>query len=201
MISQVLADESVQVLVFVVLPLVLLLSGIVIYGAFRPNNYVASFPTFSVRINFLAHDVAYVVYGTESKIVEFEAKVGRRGRLIYVRAPKELPEEDLRDILPFLVQGLTRLRYAYVIYRNLEPQKIPEAEREAAIAELQRMGVSLGESVGQRQVQRAVIHNLPRSTAEQTKATISKVQDLMATARGVRETTEVLASSGRATSV
>jgi hypothetical protein len=56
MIERIRAGESLQVLLFVVLPVVLLLFGFAIRWALQPSPYVATFPTFSVTLVKLGRD-------------------------------------------------------------------------------------------------------------------------------------------------
>jgi hypothetical protein len=199
MIERIRADESLQVLVFIVLPLVLLLVGIVIRGALQPSRYVATFPTFSVTLVKLARDSfgreeGYVMFREETRQVEFIAEIVRSGTM-YVQAPGGLSEEDLLVIVPKLAQGLEKMRYKYIIYRKGEPQRIKEEEREAAIAELRQLGFAIEDSTGQGELQKAVTHHWRRASGKEAIAKISRVQSLMSKARGVRETIEVLASN------
>jgi hypothetical protein len=187
-----LADESIQVLVFVCLPLLGLLVFIVVSMVRSHRPSVANFPTFSVTINSVSWHQAYVLYREGDRLVEFDTYVSRN-RMICT-APKNLPQEELQHLLPNLTQGLGKLRRSYVICRRREPQVIPAEEQNAAIAELRQMGAELQAPVGQGQVQRAVIHDWHASgTAAQGK--ILKVQELMQTAPGVREKVEVVAQS------
>ena len=147
-----------------------------------------------MQIRSVGREEAYIIYSAENKKLEFRAEIGRK-RSIYIETPRELPNEELRNIVPSLAEGLAKLRYQYLIFRKREPQIISEDERNNAIAQLRHMGIEIEETVSHSQVQRAVVHNWPHSSTEQAKAMMSKVQDLMSKARGVREGIEILARS------
>jgi hypothetical protein len=134
------------------------------------------------------------VYREGDRLLDFAAQIDRKGRIV-AEVPKELCNEELRNILPNLVRGLAKLRRQYLIYRRREPQPIPADERDAAVAQLRQMGVELQEPNGPSQIQRAVIHNWAATSGSQTKAMIFQVQSLMSKARGIRDNIEVLAQS------
>ncbi len=189
------ADESLQVLVFVCAPLTILLLGIVTHGVLRPVRRIVEFPNFSVKINIVGREEAYVYYDPfNAEPIEFPATRGRKS-WISVRVPKNLRGKDAPDIIQHLALALEKLGYRYLIFRSNSTEAIPEEERAAAISELQMMGVQLVNSGSVGQVQRAVISNLSRGSGDQTKLTILKIQALMRQAQGVRENIEVLARS------
>jgi len=162
---------------------------------------VATSATFSVTINSVGWQEAYVVYREGQNRVEFAAQIDRKGG-ICAETPKELSDEELRNILPNLVQGLGKLRNQYLVYRKRKPQPIPADEHDAAIAQLRRMGVELHEPTGKGRVsQRAVIQNWPAMSGTQAQAMVSEVQSLMSKARGIRESVEVLIRSDTQSSV
>jgi hypothetical protein len=125
MIARLRADESVQVLVFIVLPLLLLFGGMAIRWLFTPSRYRATFPTFWVSIVMVGHGgrtPRYVVFHEENRDVEFTASTTRDG-ILRVQTPGRLPEQELFRIVPKLAMALEKMRYRYVIFRQREPQK------------------------------------------------------------------------------
>ena len=76
MIDGIRTDESIQVLVFVCVPLLLVLVAIVVLLT-RGPRYSAKFPTFSVTITKIGREEAYVMYRDRNKDVEFAAQIGR----------------------------------------------------------------------------------------------------------------------------
>ncbi len=201
MMDDIRTNEWLQMLVFVCLPLVFLLIAVIIFLS-RGRRKTVSFPGFSVNISTLGREEAYVIYRSNDRQLEFAAQIGSGKRFftprISVRVPKEMPDGDVREVIPNLALALAKLHYEYFVFRKDEPQTIPEAEREAAIAELREMGCEIKEMIGQGPMQRAVVNNWPRFSEEQVKTAIPRVQDLTNQARGVRESIEVLARSDTA---
>jgi hypothetical protein len=193
------AHESFLILVFVCAPLLLLLIAALVLSIRLTPLTTMEFPTFSLTISTVGHGEAFVIYRNESKKLYLEARISRGSTFyksrIVVSAPGDLSGEDLRDAVPKLAEGLTKLRYEYLIFRKGNPQPIPGGERQEAIAELRQMGFDIQEPVGAEQILRAVTHSWKRTSGERAKARISQVQRLMATASGVRENIEVLACS------
>jgi len=105
---------------------------------------------------------------------------------ICVRVPKEPPDEDVGNIVPNLALGLKKLRYQYLIYRPGALRKIPEEERDAAIAELRQMGVEMKKSQGDEKIQRAVVRNWRRISGDQSED-VPRLLGLMSKARRIRE--------------
>jgi hypothetical protein len=195
-----LSDESVQVLLFVCVPLSGLLIFLVVWLVRSRLPSVAVFPTFSVTINSVGWQQAYVVYRGGENLIEFPAYIDRKGR-IHAEVPKALSDEEVRAILPNLAQGLAKLRRQYLVYRRREPQPIPAEERDAAVTQLSQMGVEFYENSGQGQVQRAVIHDWPAMSGPQAQAMVSQVQKLMSKARATQQTAEILIRSDTQNSV
>ena len=110
MLNRIHADGSIQVLAFVVLPLLcLFIVGIILWIRSRQRT-MARFPTFSVSICRVSHEDAYVVYKDQQWQVDFYAGPcdRRKGCLL---APRELSEDDLRKLIPNLDVGLRKLGF------------------------------------------------------------------------------------------
>jgi hypothetical protein len=198
MIHSIHINEWLQVLVLVCLPLVFLLSAVIILLR-RGRGKVVVFPGFSVTISIVGRNEAYVTYQGNSTQLEFSTEIGRGKKMfssrVALEVPKEVPDEDVREIVPQLALALAKLHYEYLVFRKREFQTIPDAERESAIAELRQMGCEIKEPVGHGQVQHAVVNDWRGFSAEQTQGRIARLQDLLGKAREVRQSIEVLASS------
>jgi hypothetical protein len=83
----------------------------------------------------------------------------------------------------------------YIIYRRGEPQTGPDEERNAAIAELRRMGVEIRSATSEGALQQAVVRNWRSTVGNQAEIVMPKLLSLMSTARGIRENVQVLAKS------
>ena len=87
MIDGIRTDESIQVLVFVCVPLLLVLVAIVVLLT-RGPRYTAKFPTFSVTITKIGREEAYVMYRDRNKDVEFAAQIGTSDLTVTFTAPE-----------------------------------------------------------------------------------------------------------------
>src|SRR5258707_4039845 len=110
MVNQIRSDESLQVLVFVVLPLVLLLvTAIIVRIRYTPPS-TAKFSTFSASLSRVGREDAYFVYRDNDRRLEFYVGPGNRKQELCLTLPKELPDQVTQEIVPKLVKGLTKLR-------------------------------------------------------------------------------------------
>jgi hypothetical protein len=106
------ADESLHVLVLVCGPLLLLL-GTVIAFLIRGSRTIARFPTFSVRIERVGREDAYVIYHDHERRQEFYMwPSGRKQAML--DAPIELSVEDIRKIAPNLALGSSETWFSAV---------------------------------------------------------------------------------------
>jgi hypothetical protein len=124
-------NESIQVLKFVVAPLVVLLAAI-IFALVRSNKRLtAKFPDFSVSFSRVGREDAYIVYRDKNKHLEFYVfYVGpAKGKHIHLEAPKNVREEGIREIALRLAEGLTKLGYdQYSIGREGEARIIVSSD-------------------------------------------------------------------------
>lgn len=133
MVSQQEAHESVQILLLVCLPLLLLLIAFIAISV-RASRTLVRFPLFSVRIWNMGEGRACLHYREEKRLVEFQvAPSPRRGSFsawlknargeIVLIAPKNLVDEDVQGIIPNLCLGLARLGFQeYKVRREVDNQ-------------------------------------------------------------------------------
>lgn len=144
MVSQQEAHESVQVLLFICLPLLLLLITFIVVSV-RGSRTIAKFPAFSVRIWPMGHGgqtlLHYKDYRETKKLVEFRVVPSlrwesrpplrqhmlgwlknARGEIVLI-PPKELTHEEIQSLTPNLRLGLAKLGFdQYKICRECENQ-------------------------------------------------------------------------------
>ena len=135
MVSQQEAHESVQILLFVCLPLLLLLIAF-IFISVRASRTIARFPAFSVRIWSGGHGGGvYLHYREEKRLVEFQVVPSpSRGSFsawlknakgeIFLIAPKKLTDEDVQEIVANLCLGLARLGFQKYKVRRQNDNRI-----------------------------------------------------------------------------
>ena len=204
MIDYIRSNESIQVLVFIVLPLLLLLlTVIVLLFGNRPRTR-AIFPTFSVEITMVTYRDGYIAYFENETRTEFVAELELaksfyKPGIFHVCAPDGMSDEDQQRIIPNLARGLKELKRRFVIYRRGELQVVPEDEQANAVAELQILGAQIKQAAypGQDEQKAVVIdiRNSVRQSREPARAFLSRVQVLMAKTGEARRSLEVLARS------
>lgn len=124
------SDESLQILVFVVLPLLLLLvTGIFLRIKYMPPS-TANFPTFSVSLSRTGHEDANIVYRDDARRLEFYVGPGERKQVLWLAMPKELPDQAIQEIVPNLAMGLMKLGFQkYKIVKKGETEVIASSPK------------------------------------------------------------------------
>lgn len=88
----------------------------------RRRSRSVAFPAFSLAIESVSHEDAYLYYQVGQKKIEFYAAVGRGktffGASMITTIPKEITDEQATKIAADLALGLSKLGYDYAIYRN-----------------------------------------------------------------------------------
>lgn len=123
MIARLRADESLQVLIFVCGPLLLLLSSVIVL-LIRGSRTIARYPTFSVQVERVSREDAYVIYRDQVRRVEFYMWPSGRRRAM-LKATSEPSVADIRSIEPNLALGLAKLGFhQYSISKKGESQYV-----------------------------------------------------------------------------
>jgi len=197
-LHRILENESVQVIVLVCGPLLLLLVGLLML-LIRGSKRAAQFPKFFLAVSKMSHDLAYVIYCDGIRKREFEARIGRSSNffvpMIHVRIPGDMAGEGVREIVPNLALGLRELRYRYLIYRYKSSEQTPAKQRNAAVAELARLGFEIEGLGAHKQGQRRLTRKHEPFRRRKRRTTSAELLKLVAIAEGAREVVEILASS------
>jgi hypothetical protein len=136
MLNQNRSDESFQVLTFVVLPLLLMFIGAITFGVRRTPPRVAKFPHFSMGIEKLGHEDAYIVYRDNDRRLEFYVGPAERKQAQCLVLQHELSDQIIKELVPNLVKGLAKLRFQkYEILKEGET-KILAASPQGSISTL-----------------------------------------------------------------
>jgi hypothetical protein len=88
----------------------------------RGEGRSVAFPAFSLAIESVSHEDAYLYYQVGEKKTEFYAAIGN-GKTFFrasmvTTIPKEITDEDATEIAADLALGLSKLGYDYAIYRD-----------------------------------------------------------------------------------
>lgn len=105
-----------------------------------PHRYEGS--GFSVSVQSVGRELVRVIYDRDGRSLDLVADCyGAAPAGIVLGVPKELPADQVGQMVKDLSEGFVRLGYGYEIYRKGEPQVVPEKERQEALAELRAMGM------------------------------------------------------------
>jgi hypothetical protein len=111
MIDQIRSNESLQILAFVVLPLLLLLIGaIFLWVRYEPLSD-ATFPTFSVNFSRVGREDAYIVYRDSERRLEFYVGAGDRKQVLWLALPNDMTDEVFKKVVGNLGRGLAKLGF------------------------------------------------------------------------------------------
>jgi hypothetical protein len=125
------SDQSLQVLVLVVLPLLLLVAAAIFLRIRHTPPTIAKFPQFSVSLSRVGREDAYVVYRDDERRLEFYAGPGDRKQALRLELPEGLPSQDAHEIAQRLATGLTKLRFQkYEILKKGKKATIAGSSRE-----------------------------------------------------------------------
>ena len=200
MIERIRRNEPLEVLVFIVAPLVLLLIVGLNLRVWlkRPTQVV--FPNFTLAISYIDREQARISYRDNDRDLVFYVEV-TGGRQIDACVPEEWTAEDVASIVPNLALGFQKLRFEYLIYRTRSGETVSEQERKTAIADLRRMGFEVKTSGQRMEIKSAEVppeRGASRAKAKKTKTATLDLLRLFAQARGVRASIEILARSDSA---
>ena len=125
MLNHVRSDESLQILLFVVLPLLLLLITAIFLRLRYTAPSVAKFSDFSVTFSSVGKDDSYIVYRDNERRLEFYVGPWSRKQLLCLALPKELQDQVSQAIVPRLEIGLRKLGFQkYKIVKEGETEAI-----------------------------------------------------------------------------
>lgn len=150
---------------------------------------------FSVRIEPVFREVVSVVYTRQGKSLNLDAeRIGRKWSGIQVLLPADIETPQVSQIVRDLETALAALHYGYVILRKTEAEVVPEAERQAAIAELHEMGYEIEILPGGRISQRRRKGATPPDI-ETARKQAPRLMALIQSVHGKRQHYETLAKS------
>jgi hypothetical protein len=103
-----------------------------------------------------------------------------------------------QQALDGLAAALREHGYEYLIYTLGEEQTIPEAERDAALAELQSMGYQIEVSPDRKRIRQSLAKGANSPPRDEAKKTAPRMMKLIQTLRGTRRPMQVLRKSDSA---
>lgn len=151
---------------------------------------------FSMRIQPLRREALSIVYTRQGTNLNLDGqRIGSKWEGIELYIPPEVEPERASQIAHDLEAAFQAMDYRYVIARLSEIETVPEAERQAAIAELRQMGYELEISADRKQIRQKWIAGTPKLGLEALGKTTPRYMSLLQAVHGTRKRFEILAKS------
>jgi len=152
---------------------------------------------FSVRIKPIAREGVSITHTRNGIRLDLGGeRIGKKWEGIEVHLPQKVDPARVSQIGRDLETAFRAMRYGYVIAHLAGMEVVPEAERQAAIAELRDMGYEIEVSTDRKQIRQKRIAGAPHSDIETLRKQTSRMMSLMQSVHGCRARLEILARSG-----
>jgi hypothetical protein len=122
-------------------------------------------------------------------------RIGKKWEGISVHIPEELDPTRVTQVARDLETAFQALGYGYIIARLAGIEIVPESEQQAAITELNSMGINVEVSSDRRQIRQAWREGAPRPGIDTARKQAPRIMSLMQALHGKRQRFEVLARS------
>lgn len=151
---------------------------------------------FSIRIEPVFREVISIVYTRGGTTLNLSAeRIGRKWEGIAVGIPPhEVREEQVQQVVRDLESAFGAMGYGYVISRKIGIDVVPETERQAVIAELNKMGYEI-EVLPNRQIRQTRRAGAQHQDRESIRKTTPRMMSLIQSLHGTRQRFEILAKS------
>jgi hypothetical protein len=140
-------------------------------------------------------EAVWVVYTSHGASLKLSGElIGTKWEGIHVQIPQEVEAVQVPQIVRDLETAFGAMRQGYVIARKLGTNIVPEAERQAAIAELSEMGYEI-EILPDRQIRQRWRAGAPRPDIATLRKQTPRMMALIQSLHGTRQRFEILAKS------
>jgi hypothetical protein len=150
---------------------------------------------FSVRIKPTVREGVTVIYTRRGAGRNLSGeRIGRKWEDVEVHIPPEVEAAPATQIVRDLETAFAAMRYGYVIVRKVGMDVVLEAERQAAMAELNEMGYDV-EILRDRKIRQTARAGAPRQDIATIRKQVSRMMSLLQALHGTRPRFEILAKS------
>lgn len=150
---------------------------------------------FSVRIEPVMREAISIVYSRHGTTLNLSAeRIGRKWEGIGVSIPAQEVGVELPQVVRDLETAFRAMGYGYVISRKNGVDVVSEAEKQAAITELNDIGYEI-EVLPNGQIRQTRKPDAPRQDREWLRKTTPRMVSLIQTLHGRRQRYEILAQS------
>jgi len=151
---------------------------------------------FSVRVEQGFRELVTVIHTRQGTTRRLDGeRIGKGWNGIRIHLPRDVDPAEVPQLVSDLEAAFGAMRYGYVISRTVGVDPVPEAEQQAAIAELNEMGFDVERSTDPRQTVVIPRPDRPRPDPKAAKDRASRSMSLVLTLRGTRQRVELLAKS------
>jgi hypothetical protein len=151
---------------------------------------------FSVRVEKGFREIVTIFHTRRRTTRRLDGElIGKRWEGIAVYLPDEVDTADVPQIVRDLETAFGALRYSYVISRKVGVEAVSDAERQAAVTELNEMGFEVEVSSDGQQASLKWRSGVARPDMETVKGTTPRVMSLVKSLRSTRPRVEILARS------
>lgn len=150
---------------------------------------------FSVRIKPTVREGVSIIYTRQGKDLNLTGeRTGRKWEEIEVLIPFEVEAAQVPQMVGDLETAFVTMQYGYVITRKAGIDIVPEAERQAAVVELNEMGYDI-EILPDRKIRQTRRAGAPLQDIETRRVQALRMMSLIQTLHGTRQRFEILAKS------
>jgi hypothetical protein len=158
---------------------------------YRDRDYYGG--DFFVRIKRVGREGMEISHTRNGKRLDLKANYIEDK--IDVRVPHDLEKGQVSQLVIDLATAFRAMGYGYAISRLVGVEGVPEAERQAAVAELREMGYEIKVSEDRKQIRQKRIEGSTLPDRATALKQASRMIALMQSVHGTRYRTEVLARS------
>ncbi len=153
--------------------------------------------SFHLRIEPGVRELVSLFYTSQGTTLKLSGERGGENlEGIHIFIPPEVESNRGAEIARDIATGLGAMRYGYVIAQKTGEEIVPEAEREAALAELRAMGYDLEVSADRKRIQIRKKSGPPRAERGPIRPWGLRMKELLLSVHGTRPRHEILAKSG-----
>jgi len=161
---------------------------------YRDRKYRAA--DFSVTIEPGFREIVSVMHERGGTRIHLDGeRIGKKWGGIAVHIPEDVDAARATQIARDMEPAFQALGYGYIIARLAGIEIVPETEQQAAITELNSMGINVEVSPDRRQIRQSWKQGAPRLDKDTARKQAPRMMSLMQALHGKRQRFEILAKS------
>jgi 5-enolpyruvylshikimate-3-phosphate synthase len=163
---------------------------------YRDRKYRAA--DFSVTIEPGFREIVSVMHERGGASLHLDGeRIGKKWEGISVHIPEGVDKARVAQIARDLETAFQALGYGYIIARLAGIEIVSESEQQAAITELNSMGINVEVSPDRKQIRQSWKHGAPRLDKDTARKQAPRIMSLIQALHGKRQRFETLARSSQ----